>query len=261
MRNLRIFFKYIKFWFTAKTKFSVHSPFVYSFITDVLQNNAKFYAYGEVESIRQSMLQNKKVIPVNDLGAGSTIMKSDERKVADIARYSVKSPRLSQLLYRMTVHYRPENCIELGTSLGITSSYLALADKNKTVHTIEGSEDILKIANLNFEKLSLKNIQSYQGNFIDHLPLLLSKEAPGLVFVDGNHTKKATLLYFEMVLKKADNETIIVFDDIHWSQEMEEAWQIIKQHPQVKVTIDIFFMGIVFLKRELQKEDFRIRFF
>lgn len=206
------------------------------------------------------MLHNHKSITVTDLGAGSTIMKSDQRKVSAIAKYSCKSPQLSQLLYRMVVYYHPENCIELGTSLGITSSYLALADKNKTVHTIEGSEEILKLAILNFEKLNTNNVKSYCGNFIDHFPQILSEETPGLVFVDGNHTKKATLLYFEMILKKANNETIIVFDDIHWSQEMEEAWLIIKENPQVKVTIDIFHMGIVFLKKELQKENFRIRF-
>lgn len=260
MRNLRIIFKYIKFWFTAKTKFSVHSPFVYTFITEVLKNKGKFYAYDEVENIRGKLLDDCKTITVNDLGAGSTVMKSDQRRICDIAKYSAKSPRLAQLLHRMASFYRPVNCIELGTSLGISTSYLALADKTRTVHTIEGSEEILNLAILNFEKLNVTNVKTYQGNFIDHLPQILSKQIPGLVFVDGNHTKKATLLYFEMIVKKADNDTIIVFDDIHWSDEMEEAWEIIKQHPQVKVTVDIFFMGIVFLRKELQKEDFRIRF-
>jgi len=213
-----------------------------------------------VESIRRDLLKNTKVITVNDLGAGSTVMKSNQRKISDIAKYSAKSAKPAQLLYRIAVYYRPDNCIELGTSLGISTSYLALADKNKTVHTIEGSEEILKISILNFEKLNVNNIKTYCGNFIDHLPKILENETPGLVFVDGNHTKKATLLYFEMIMKKANNETIIVFDDIHWSEEMEEAWQIIKKDERVKVTIDIFFMGIVFLRKELRKEDFRIRY-
>lgn len=260
MRNLRIIFKYIKFWFTAKTKYSVHSPFVYSFITEVLENKASFYAYSEVEKIRREMLADKSAITVNDLGAGSAVMRSNQRKICDIARYSVKPQRMGQLLHRITVYYQPVNGIELGTSLGITTLYFALADRKKPVFTIEGSGEILNFAKLNSEKLKAGNIISFEGNFIDHLPAILNENTPGLVFVDGNHTKKATLLYFEMIMKKADNDTIIVFDDIHWSGEMEEAWEVIKQNEKVKVTVDVFYMGIVFLRRELQKEDFRIRF-
>jgi len=61
-------------------------------------------------------------------------------------------------------------------------------------------------------------------------------------------------------LKYANNNTIFIFDDIHWSDGMENAWKYIKANTRTTLTIDLFFVGIVFVKSELSKEDFTIRF-
>ncbi len=89
------------------------------------------------------------------------------------------------------------------------------------------------------------------------IPILNTKYS--LLFIDGNHQKEATLAYFEKLLPTVHNDSVMIFDDIHWSKGMEEAWEIIKQHSEVRVTIDTFQWGLVFFRREQEKEHFVIR--
>jgi predicted O-methyltransferase YrrM len=101
-----------------------------------------------------------------------------------------------------------------------------------------------------------------EGNFAKTLPLLNSKITNiDLVFVDGNHRKNATLEYFDFFLSKRTNNSIFIFDDIHWSVEMEEAWKLIQQHDSVTMTIDLFFIGLVLFRKDFKvKQHFSIRF-
>ena len=240
----------------------MHSPFVYDFIIHVLNDDRDFYAYTEVEKLRSALLKEERLINVKDFGAGSTQLKSTQRKVADIARHSLKPKKYAQLLFRMVNYYQPENILELGTSLGITSAYLAMAGKQSKMITMEGSDEIAGIAENNFRQLGLQNIETIRGNFDETLPAVIRQlSTVHFVFIDGNHRKEPTLRYFEELLPFTTNETILVFDDIHWSEEMEAAWKKIKKHPQVTCTIDLFFIGIVLLRKEfLEKQHFTIRF-
>jgi predicted O-methyltransferase YrrM len=146
--------------------------------------------------------------------------------------------------------------------LGITTSYLAEANPNATIITIEGSQPIYEIAISNFKKLELQNITALNGNFNTMLPSVISQlPVIDLAYVDGNHLYQPTMQYFHQFVEKNNNNTILVFDDIHWSPEMERAWIEIKSHSAVRCTIDIFFMGFVFFKNEFkEKQDFLIRF-
>ena len=240
----------------------MHSPFVFEFITSVLNDNKNYDCYDKIEKQRKILLADITVIEVEDFGAGSTIIKTKQRVVKDIAASSLKPKKYSQLLYRMIQYYNKKNVLELGTSLGITTSYLALADSNIAVTTMEGSKNIANIATQNFNKLYLNNINLITGNFENTLPHFLAKtNTIDFAFLDGNHRKIPTLHYFEQILSKANEETIIILDDIHWSKEMEEAWEIVKANNAVTMSIDLFFIGIVFLKKEFKvKQHFSIRF-
>lgn len=240
----------------------MHSPFVYDFIINVLNDDRDFYTYDAVEEIRKQLLKDERVITVDDFGAGSTKLVSSERKVCDIARSSLKPKKYAQLLFRMVNYYQPKTILELGTSLGITTAYLAMAGKQSTIITMEGADVIAAIAQTNFKNLGLNNIELVKGNFDETLSsvvrCLLSID---FAFIDGNHRKEPTLHYFEQLLLVTNNDTIIVFDDIHWSEEMEAAWKQIKKHPQVTTTIDLFFIGIVLLRNEFkEKQHFTIRY-
>jgi predicted O-methyltransferase YrrM len=239
----------------------VHSPFVFDFIKNVLNDKTSYADYKRIESIRESLLHNKTTIQVEDLGAGSVVNKTDERQICRIAASSLKPRKYAQLLYRMVKYYQPMQVIELGTSLGVTTAYLASA-AGSDVHSLEGAAAIAQVAKQNFAALGLTNINLHIGNFDTTFPTLLrSFKNPALVFIDGNHRKLPTLDYFRQLLATADETAILVFDDIHWSADMEEAWELIKSERNVTLSIDLFFIGIVFFRRDFKvKQHFSVRF-
>lgn len=256
--------KYLRYYITASNGkgHGVHSPFVFDFIANVLGDKKQYEYYALIEKKRQQLLKDETVIEVEDFGAGSAVMKSNKRVVKQIAASSLKSKKFAQLLFRIVRYYQPSNMLELGTSLGITTSYLAEGNKNSFVYTAEGSSAIASIAMQNFTALQLKNIQITQGDFNQTLEPLLNRIGKiDFAFVDGNHRKTPTLEYFEKILYHSHASTILIFDDIHWSKEMEAAWTTIQQHSSVTLTIDLFFIGLVFINPDFKvKQHFSIRF-
>jgi len=200
-------------------------------------------------------------ITIEDHGAGSNVNKSNTRQLKDIVKNTVKAPKYGQLLFRLVNHFKPATILELGTSLGISTLYLAAPNKKMKVITVEGCSSTAKVAQINFDKIGFENIELVNDTFDHFLPEHLSKvNTLDFVFFDGNHQKEATINYFNWCVEKANNETIFVFDDIHWSDGMNAAWEEIKKHPKVTSTMDLFFMGIVFFNSDLSKEDFVLRF-
>jgi predicted O-methyltransferase YrrM len=256
--------KYLNYLITASNGkgHGMHSPFVFDFITKILNDNTAYPEFGKVEALRLKLLNDHTVLEVEDFGAGSVIDKKSKRSISSIAKNAAKSKKFGQLLFRMVKHYQPATILELGTSLGITASYLSLAKPNARVTTMEGSNEISKIAKQNFQDLELKNIELSEGNFDDTLSsVVCGLSSIDFSFIDGNHRKEPTERYFKELLAKTNNDSILVFDDIHWSSEMEAAWETIKKDATVTCSIDLFFIGIVFFRKEFkEKQDFVIRF-
>ena len=259
MIKYRFIKDYISYYFKAKTKYGIHSPFVFEFVTKVLnQKKIRNEQIERIEKIKRELLHSSNKINVLDFGAGPISNQSMQRKVKDIVKNSSKSRKYANLLYRIINYYRLNNVLELGTSAGISSMYMAAAGSN--VVTIEGCPETAKLAEDNFNKLGFKNIQQKTGNINKVLPEIIQQQSFDCVFFDGNHTEEATNRYFELCLPSIKNESVFIFDDISWSDGMKKAWGNIKQHNSVRVTIDLYFMGIVFFRKELSKEDFTIRF-
>jgi predicted O-methyltransferase YrrM len=256
--------KYFHYYFTASNGkgHGIHSPFVFDFVTHVLRDKKKYDCFKKIEQLRNELLRDKTLIEVEDYGAGSSLNSSNKRVVKEIAKSSLKNKKFGQLFFRILKYYRPETIIELGTSFGITTSYMALGNPQSTVYTLEGSGTIAAIAQDNFSKLNLKNIHLIKGDFNVTLPSPLQKlNKIDCVFVDGNHLKAPTLQYFNWLLQKATEQSIFIFDDIHWSVEMEDAWKEIREHPAVTLTINLFFVGLVFFNKDFKiKQHFVIRF-
>jgi predicted O-methyltransferase YrrM len=240
----------------------MHSPFVFDFILNVLNNKNNYQLPEEIERLRKELLRDKRVIEIEEMGAGSRINSSNQRSVNQIAKSALKSKRLAQVLFRLVKHYQPQTIVELGTSLGITTAYFSKANPNASITTIEGSRQVAAIANESFQKLNCTNIQPVTGNFDQVLPSVINQlSSIDLAYIDGNHRYQPTINYFHQFLSKSNNQTILVFDDIHWSTEMEQAWEEIKSHSYVQYTIDIFFLGFVFFRQEFKvKQHFKIRF-
>jgi len=135
---------------------------------------------------------------------------------------------------------------------------MALASPKTKITTIEGCPNVSAFTKAQLKSQNLTNIEVLTGDFSNIIPSL-PQESFDIIFIDGNHSKEATLKYFEMLLPKANNDSVFIFDDIYWSKGMTEAWQKVTQHPKVTVSIDTFFWGFVFFRKEQVKEDFTIR--
>jgi predicted O-methyltransferase YrrM len=261
MLNFRFAKDYILHRLKAKSRHGIHSPFVYRLVDEVIYDFNDKKVYREIENIRKQLLADNKMITVTDLGAGSLVNNNQQKKVSDIARNALKPPKLAQLLYRLVNDLKPGNMIELGTCLGITSLYLKRAAPDAKLLTLEGCPETAGVAAEVFRKAGINDIKLITGNFNDTLPgVINSLDRLDFVFVDGNHQKEATLNYFEWCLPRVHENTLLIFDDIYWSEGMKEAWNEIKAHPQVTVTVDLFWIGLVYFKKGQVKEDFLVKF-
>lgn len=256
--------KYLHYYITAASGkgHGIHSPFIFDFITNVLNDKNQYYAYAEIERLRKDLLTDTSSVEVLDLGAGSSQTALNTRRVKDITRWSLKPPKYAQLLFRIANHYQPETLVELGTAMGLTTAYLASANSSKHIYTFEGAPAIARLAQKNIDRLHRRNIQLITGNFDETLePLLKKINTADFVFIDGNHRQEPTLRYFEYLLPHLHPRSIVVFDDIHWSREMEAAWKTVLGHPSIRCSIDLFFIGIVFFNPDFkEKQQFTIRF-
>jgi len=258
--NTHLVKNYFKHFFTAKNEHSIHSPFVFEFYNQCIKSKSQFYSFKTIEAQRKLLLQSAKLVEINDLGARSIVNKNKQRKIKDIAANSLKPPFLGQQLFRIINHLQPQTIIEVGTSLGITTSYLASPFPQTTVTTLEGCSNTASIAKQTFQNLQVQNITQIQGDFKNTLPTLANKSPKiDFVFFDGNHQYQATLDYFTTCKEKANENTCFVFDDIYWSKGMTKAWEEIKKDPQVMISIDTFYFGICFFRTNQPKQHFTLR--
>ncbi|OWP61865.1 SAM-dependent methyltransferase [Hymenobacter amundsenii] len=254
---------YLRFLGRSGNAHGLHSPFVFGLYAHVINHQGPFAAYEAVETRRAALLADDTAIAVRDFGAGSRVAGAGRtRRLRDIARTAAKPPALGQLLFRLVNHFGPRTVVELGTSLGLTTAYLALADSRARVLTFEGCPATAAVAHQTFAAVGATNVELVEGNLDDTLaPALAALPAPvDFAFFDGNHRYEPTLRYFEQLNRHRTDHSVFVLDDIHWSAEMEQAWAAIRQHPDVTLTIDLFYIGLVFFHPNLPKQHFTLRF-
>lgn len=261
LRLLKHSGRYLRYLIRSKNAQNIHSPFVFKLLEEVIYNYTPYYVFQPLEIYRKQLLINSKKIQLTDLGAGSKLSANKTKTVANICRHSVKREKFARLLFRLVDWKKPKNILELGTSLGLTTLYLSYANPNGAIYSVEGDPELSEFAQRAFKKFRRKNIQSHTGNFDQKLPEILEGIAElEFVFIDGNHRKEPVLNYFNQCLNKITENSLIIVDDIHWSDEMEEAWMAIQNYEQVSLTINLFEMGLVFFQKRHQKEHFVIRF-
>jgi predicted O-methyltransferase YrrM len=252
---------YLKFLFHSKNEHGVHSPFVFDLVTKCFYDATKYQEYEVLKSYRKSLLENKNTIEVTDFGAGSRVFKSNTREISKIAQTAGITPKNAELLFRIVRYFQPKSILEIGTSLGLATSALSLGTEKAKIITLEGCPNTQKQAQIQLQgqNSNFQNVEFVNTEFSSYFKAIHpSPITHHLIYFDGNHSKKATLDYFEALLPTISNDSVWIFDDIHWSADMEEAWEIIKNHPKVSVTIDTFQWGIVFFRAEQEKEHFII---
>jgi len=262
-RQVEAFLAYLEHFLTSSSGYAVHSPFVYYFYKNILRNEEPCQQYRFLHKVRRELTTRAQYIKRKDMGSKAKEFICDQRfvRVKDIAKRSSVSVKKGELLFRMAREYQPAHILELGTSLGISAMYFSQAVPESKIVTIEACLDSVHVARQNFDHYGMKNITLIPGVFEEKLVQALDQNHPvDMVFFDGNHKMEPTLRYFETCLQHIHPGSVFIFDDIHWSSDMGKAWKAIREYPQVKVTIDLYYMGVVFFKEELSKENFSFRF-
>lgn len=250
--------KYVQFLYRSTNQHGVHSPFVYDLITQCFYDKTPYQSYQTISEYRKALIKNKTKIKITDLGSGSHKNNSNMRTISEMAKHAGSSFFRAKLIHRLVRYFKSDTILELGTSLGIATQAMHLGNPKAKITSIEGCPNLSEFTKSNFSKNMLNGISIINDDFKKALKGLNSTPFD-LVFFDGNHQKEATLEYFEALLPAIHNDSVFIFDDIYWSKNMTEAWNLIKEHPKVTVTIDTFFWGFVFFRSEQKKEHFTIR--
>jgi len=261
--NINRFKEYFNFRINSKPRggHGIHSPFVYDLYTQCIDLNSKSEDFTRIETIRETMLKNKTAIPQSGFGAGSKNLKKGKVTIGDITKQTSIPPYMGQLLFSLVRYFKPDTIIELGTSLGISTLYLAAGYRSSKVISIEGDEAIATKANENINKLGFNDVSVICGDFDTQIHSILNKvEKIGIVFIDGNHTEEATMRYYKLFSERSNNETLIIFDDIRWSDGMQKAWNNICEDKNVSISIDLFNCGLVFFRKGIVKQHFTLRY-
>ena len=249
----------------------IHSPYLFELVRFILRDRNAYYCFADIERRREYLKSCEDELDVLDFGSqGSKEGKHVRRRISEIAKTHLERPEVGQLLFRLvnwlgTREKRPLSIVELGTSLGITTAYLASADSRNSVLTFEGSGEVLNVAKGVWRMLKLENIQWIVGN-IDHTLLdsdhSLYNGAPARVdvaYVDANHTYEATIRYADFLLSRLNTKGVLAIDDIHYSEEMERAWAELKNDQRVTTSMDLYHIGLLFVDPHYLKRHYIIR--
>jgi predicted O-methyltransferase YrrM len=256
---LSLAYHFLLYRFRSFRLHGVHSPFVFDLYEHVIRHDGQYFSYPQIEALRKQLLKNEKVIQVTDLGAGSRTGATSTRQIRAIAATAAKPAKYAQLLFRLVNHFQPRTVLELGTSLGLTTAYLAMGRRQSQVITFEGCPNLAAEASRSFRQLRLHNIRQVTGHLDDTLPATLQAlPAVDMVYFDGNHRYEPTMRYFEACLAKRTEDSVFVIDDIYWSPEMVRAWRSICRHPEVTLSIDLFQLGLIFFRRKQPKQHFNL---
>ncbi|WP_295829646.1 class I SAM-dependent methyltransferase [uncultured Winogradskyella sp.] len=249
---------YIKFLLKSTNEHGVHSPFVYNFITKCLYDKKKYNNYDDLKAYRSQLLNSKESLEITDFGAGSKRMSNSKRRVSKMVKISSSSFKDTQLLFRISQYFKFKNTLELGTSLGVGTQALALGHSKNKITTVEGCHNTFQFSEKNLKALHLSNIICNNSDFRSAISQL-HQESFDCIYFDGHHNKEATLAYFNLLISKAHNNSVFIFDDIYWSRDMTQAWETILKDPRVIISIDCFILGFIFFRKEQPKQHFRIR--
>ncbi|MDD3078528.1 MAG: class I SAM-dependent methyltransferase [Paludibacter sp.] len=259
MNHLKVLLRFFVFYISAvNTKgYGIHSPYMFRVVRYLFQDKYAYYCFDKIEKQRKRFLNNRQTVFIRDFGTGC----DRYTKISEIAARSVKKAKYGQLLFRLVNDLNPQIIVELGTSLGITTAYLASVNSKSRCYSFEGSPELVKIAGESFRELGVTNVEIIEGNIDSTLKSKLSElPAVDFIFIDANHSYSAVIEYFDLLIEKMSENAVIVVDDIYWSEDMQKAWAKIKCHNKVKSTIDIFEMGIIYLNPDLNYKNYRVRY-
>jgi predicted O-methyltransferase YrrM len=253
--SFKLILAYFKHQLTANNRHGTHSPFVYKLADEVIYDFSTKKVYEGIEAQRKKLLNDDTYLQISDLGDNSI------RQKVKLLTKNLEKPRIAQLIYRLAVHHQPHNVILLGIGLGITAAYLTKACPKALLIAMEECSGEANIANQVFKELDLTNVLLQVGNLESLLTKVVNEaKVLDLVYIDGRYTKETILNYFNCCLPKFNEHSLLIISCINQNEDMKVAWSKIKNHPQVTVTIDLFWLGLVYFRKGQAKEHFKLKF-
>ena len=251
---------YLRYWLHAVDHHSLHSPFLFDFYTRIIRHKTDPHAFDDIEIQRKHLLRDTSSVTLKGFGAGSKHFRNASRSIGSVAKTSLTPAKYGRLYANIIQYFQASSILELGTSLGINTAYLA-CKKDTQVTTFEGEPEISTIAKSVFEQMNITNIRLIEGDIDKTLPAFLANHTTiDFAFLDANHQLEPTVRYFEAISKKIHTKSVVIIDDIHQSAGMEKAWNRIKFHDLVYCSIDLYRCGIVFFDPSLHKQHVVLQF-
>jgi len=234
---------------------SIQAPFAYEFYVNLKRSMRSSKANQEIEHERKNFLEDHSIISGEDLGAGSRL--NNAARVSTISSKGISSQKACIFLHNVAKLHQVENCIELGTSLGIATAYIATVSSVENVYTFEGNQGLIAKAKHLFKKLDLHKIKIFSGNIDDELPRFLqARKVLDMAIIDANHTKEALLRYYHWLQPKMQKRAIIFVDDIRWSNDMYAGWKQLVGKKEVSVSFEFANFGLLFFEMDLPKQHY-----
>jgi len=260
-KKIRKYLHFISCALSQKTQLknlSKHSESANLFVQAFLEVKKNRYSKDEreqfeiLEQFRKNLTLSKELISFEEIGV------SKKNAVQDVVMKAASPTQWSKLFYSLAKWSQASHVLEIGTNLGVSGQYFVEAIKANplaTFTTMEGVKRMCEIAELQLSTRSVNNkLQVLHGLYDDSLEQIIkSEEEFDLVFIDGNHTYDATIKYFNLLKTQYASNAILIIDDINWSAEMQQAWNVLKNDPLVISSIDLFKLGILFLGPENEK--------
>lgn len=254
--RLQLLFRYFKYFWQAKTRHDIHSPFVSEFVEKIVEDERNFYPFVIIENLRSQLLRSRQKISIQDFGAGSKVQPGNKRLIRSIARHSAISPTTGKQLFRLVHLYKPSTILELGTSLGISTLYLSTPSRQHKLVTIEGCPQTAKLAKQHFNSMGLSNIYLLNEKFEEGIPKAIHALGKiDLLYLDGDHREEASLQYLRQILPFTHPKSILIIADIHWSEAMEKVWAKTQKLPVVTLSLDLFHYGVLFFDPAIKEKQ------
>ena len=250
---------FLLFILKSTNQHGVHSPFVYNLVTKCFYQKTNPTKINSINNVKKWIYASNKIITITNFGSDTKVFNKYNSKIASASKIACISNRKYAILIRILNYFEPNNILEIGTSIGLETASLSIGNLKAKINTLEDCEDTAVNTQKLFDTFKLKNIQITVGEINEILPSILTNNQYNLIYFNGNHQKETTLHYFNLCLKSVHNDSIFIFDGINLSSEMQEGWLTIKKHPKVTISIDTFFLGLIFFRKEQQKEHFTIR--
>lgn len=254
MQNSKSIFGFLR---KSKGRHGIHSPFVFDFVDNCLTTKVDKNFLNTRKIWLQILKKNREQFKITDLGAGSKQM-GNTRSVAQLAKNAGSKGLYGEILWKIAHHYRPELMLELGTSIGTGSIHLKSGNPESHLITVEGCDAILSRALQQFDYWHLSGITTICSSFetFVELPAIGKYD---LIFLDGNHSRNATLVYLEKLFDHSHSQTVFILDDIRWSDDMWDLWKQLVSDERFHVSIDLGRMGLLWRREEQTKEHFVLR--